>query len=75
MQLQLESETSLSPEQALAALTDFSARRPQMWTGISPQYYEVSRGRRNQRRHSGGDQAGGSRCGPKSTTTGRSLAR
>jgi hypothetical protein len=41
MQLQMESQTSLSPEQALAAITDFSARRPQMWTGISPDYYEV----------------------------------
>ena len=41
MQLQMESQTSLSPEEALAALTDFSPRRPQMWTGISPQYYEV----------------------------------
>ena len=41
MQLELESETSLSPEQTVAALTDFSPARPQMWTGISPQYYEV----------------------------------
>ncbi|MDP9233284.1 MAG: hypothetical protein M3P01_01880 [Actinomycetota bacterium] len=41
MQLQMESQTSLSPEEALAAITDFSPRRPQMWTGISPQYYEV----------------------------------
>jgi hypothetical protein len=41
MQLKMETESSLSPEQVVAALTDFSDRRPQMWTGISPQYYEV----------------------------------
>lgn len=41
MQLELETETSLSPEQVVAALTDFTERRPKMWTGISPQLYEV----------------------------------
>jgi hypothetical protein len=41
MQLEMETETSLSPDQVVAALTDFSDRRPQMWTGISPQYYKV----------------------------------
>src|SRR5919202_4009138 len=41
MRLELETESSLSPEQVVAALTDFSDRRPKMWTGISPQYYEV----------------------------------
>jgi hypothetical protein len=41
MQLEMETETSLSPEQVVSALTDFTERRPKMWTGISPQYYEV----------------------------------
>ena len=37
----MESESSLTPQQVVAALTDFSERRPQMWTGITPSYYEV----------------------------------
>jgi hypothetical protein len=41
MQLEMETESSLSPEEVVAALTDFSERRPRMWTGISPHYYEV----------------------------------
>ena len=41
MRLQLQSESSLSPEQVVAALTDFSERRPQMWTGITPDHYHV----------------------------------
>ncbi len=41
MQLEMETETSLRPEQVVAALTDFTERRPKMWTGISPQHYEV----------------------------------
>jgi hypothetical protein len=41
MKLEMETESSLSPDQVVRALTDFSARRPQMWTGISPQYYKV----------------------------------
>lgn len=41
MQLKVESETSLSPGQVVTALTDFSERRPKMWTGISPQHYKV----------------------------------
>lgn len=41
MQIELDSQTSLSPEQVVAALTDFSDRRPQMWTGITPSYYKV----------------------------------
>jgi hypothetical protein len=42
MQLVMESETSLEPEKVVAALTDFSDKRPQMWTGISPQHYKVN---------------------------------
>ena len=41
MQLEMETQTSLSPEQVVAALTDFSQRRPQIWTGISPEHYVV----------------------------------
>jgi len=41
MQLVMETQTSLSPEQVVAALTDFSQRRPQMWTGITPHHYKV----------------------------------
>ena len=41
MKLELETQTSLSPEQVVAALTDFSERRPYMWTGISPHHYKV----------------------------------
>jgi hypothetical protein len=37
----METKTSLSPDQVVGALTDFSARRPQMWTGISPEHYKV----------------------------------
>ena len=35
--LETDIRTTLSPEQAFAALTDFSERRSQMWTGISPE--------------------------------------
>ncbi|MGH2792632.1 MAG: hypothetical protein ACRDJ0_16820 [Actinomycetota bacterium] len=32
MQPEMETESALSPDQVVAALTDFSERRPQMWT-------------------------------------------
>jgi hypothetical protein len=41
VQLEMQTESSLSPDQVIDALTDFSERRPQMWPGISPEYYEV----------------------------------
>jgi hypothetical protein len=41
MRLEMETKTSLSPDQVVSALTDFSERRPKMWTGITPDYYEV----------------------------------
>jgi hypothetical protein len=41
MQLMMKTESSLSPDEVVCALTDFSERRPQMWTGISPRYYKV----------------------------------
>src|SRR5918993_611752 len=39
--LEVDGQTSLSPEQVVAALTDFSPERPQRWPGISPEYYQV----------------------------------
>jgi hypothetical protein len=41
VRLQMETKTSLSPTQVVAALTDFSKSRPQMWTGITPEHYQV----------------------------------
>ena len=41
MRIEMEGESTLAPDQVVAALTDFSERRPQMWTGITPSYYEV----------------------------------
>lgn len=34
-------DTSLSPEQVISALTDFSERRPEIWPGLHPSLYEV----------------------------------
>jgi hypothetical protein len=39
--IEMDGETSLSPEQVIAAFTDFSERRVEMWPGISPKYYEL----------------------------------
>lgn len=39
--VEIESHTTLAPDQVVAALTDFSERRPEMWPGIAPEYYEV----------------------------------
>ncbi|HJR46056.1 MAG TPA: hypothetical protein VJ927_10675 [Actinomycetota bacterium] len=39
--LEMRSGSRLSPDQVVQALTDFSPRRPQMWTGITSSYYEV----------------------------------
>ena len=39
--VELDLETDVSPEQARAALLDFSPRRPQIWPGITPSLYEV----------------------------------
>ncbi|MEA2517301.1 MAG: hypothetical protein QOG16_1139 [Actinomycetota bacterium] len=41
MRIEMGGESTLSPDQVVAALIDFSERRPQMWTGITPSYYEV----------------------------------
>jgi hypothetical protein len=34
-------ETSLPPERVKEALLDFSDRRPQIWPGLAPRFYEV----------------------------------
>src|SRR6266705_3036014 len=39
--VELDIETSVSPERVQAALLDFSERRPEMWPGIEPSLYEV----------------------------------
>jgi hypothetical protein len=40
-QLEFDLETSASPERVIAALTDFSERRPDIWPGLSRDWYEV----------------------------------
>jgi hypothetical protein len=40
-QLEFDLETSTSPERVIAALTDFSERRPDIWPGLSRDWYEV----------------------------------
>jgi len=39
--LELDVDTSLTPERVMAALLDFSSRRPEIWPGIEPSLYEV----------------------------------
>ena len=39
--VELDVETSVSPERARAALLNFSDRRPEIWPGIEPSLYEV----------------------------------
>lgn len=39
--VELDIETSASPETVRAALLDFSDRRPELWPGIDPSLYEV----------------------------------
>lgn len=41
MEIRFEVETSLAPERVLAAATDFSERRPEIWSAIDPARYEV----------------------------------
>jgi hypothetical protein len=33
--------SSLPPEKVMGALLDFSKRRPELWAGLAPKYYEV----------------------------------
>ena len=39
--VELDVDTSVSPEEVRAALLDFSERRPEIWPGIEPSLYEV----------------------------------
>ncbi|HEX2088731.1 MAG TPA: SRPBCC family protein [Actinomycetota bacterium] len=39
--LEFDVETSAPPERVIAALTDFSDRRPDVWPGLSREWYEV----------------------------------
>jgi hypothetical protein len=39
--VEIDLETEVSAAQVQAALLDFSARRPQIWPGIAPSFYEV----------------------------------
>jgi polyketide cyclase/dehydrase/lipid transport protein len=39
--VELDVETTVSPERVRAALLDFSDQRPQLWPGIDPSLYEV----------------------------------
>jgi polyketide cyclase/dehydrase/lipid transport protein len=39
--VELDLETSVSPERVKAALLDFSERRPEIWKSIEPTLYEV----------------------------------
>ncbi len=39
--LEFDLETSVPPDRVIAALTDFSERRPDIWPGLSRDWYEV----------------------------------
>lgn len=39
--IELDLETTASPEKVRTALIDFSERRPQLWPGIEPSLYQV----------------------------------
>lgn len=39
--VELDIDTTLPPERVLAALTDFTDRRPDIWPGLSRTWYEV----------------------------------
>jgi Polyketide cyclase / dehydrase and lipid transport len=41
IQIRFEVDTPLSPQQVRAAATDFSERRPQIWSGIDPERFSV----------------------------------
>jgi Polyketide cyclase / dehydrase and lipid transport len=41
VEIRFEVETSLSPQRVRAAATDFSERRPQIWSGIDPKRFTV----------------------------------
>jgi Polyketide cyclase / dehydrase and lipid transport len=41
VEIRFEVDTPLSPQQVRAAATDFSERRPQIWSGIDPKRFTV----------------------------------
>jgi hypothetical protein len=41
VEIRFEVDTPLSPQQVRAAATDFSERRPQLWSGIDPKRFTV----------------------------------
>lgn len=41
VEVRFEVETPLPPERVLSAATDFSERRPEIWSGIDPKQYRV----------------------------------
>jgi Polyketide cyclase / dehydrase and lipid transport len=41
VEIRFEVDTPLSPRQVRAAATDFSERRPQIWSGIDPERFTV----------------------------------
>jgi Polyketide cyclase / dehydrase and lipid transport len=41
VEIRFEVDTPLSPQQVRAAATDFSERRPQIWSGIDPERFAV----------------------------------
>lgn len=41
VEVRFDVETHLPPERVLAAATDFSERRPEIWSGIDPNQYRV----------------------------------
>jgi hypothetical protein len=41
VEIRFEVETALSPQRVRAGATDFSERRPQIWSGIDPEHFRV----------------------------------
>ena len=41
VKIRFEVDTPLSPQEVMAAATDFSERRPQIWSGIDPKHFRV----------------------------------
>jgi hypothetical protein len=41
VEIRFQVDTPLSPQQVRAAATDFSKRRPQIWSGIDPKHFTV----------------------------------
>ncbi len=40
-QVEIDVESSASPERVIAGLTDFTERRPELWPGLNPRKYRV----------------------------------